>query len=127
MVVLASVATSSALTAQATAAPAKTEGRLRLDRAIKLYEAFNVEKARWVLDSNAKDLSKLSNTDASETLKYLGASWAVLAQKDSAIKYYKAALKLDPTITLDPKKFSKAELTPFDQARADMTGAAGKA
>ena len=107
-------------TAPATAAAQTTADILA--QAIKAYEAFNVEQARplfaqIISPSNINQVSQLQKVTA---YKYLGASYAVLNQPDSAERYFVAALDFDPFTDLDPVKFSAAELGPFNVAKTKI-------
>ena len=70
-----------------------------------------------MLWSVVKREKEITRAEAASAYKYLGASYAVLANPDSAIVLFREALKRDSTITLDPKMFAKAEIDAFDAAR----------
>jgi hypothetical protein len=59
----------------------------------------------------------LTQLELASAYKYLGAAHAVLGRPDSAIHYFWEALKRDPRTDLDPAKFSRSELVPFNTAR----------
>lgn len=98
-------------------AQAPASARDDLQRAIRLYEQFNVEGARPVLWSVVKREKEISKAEAASAYKYLGASYAVLAMRDSSVALFREALKRDSTITLDPAMFAKSEIEAFDAAR----------
>lgn len=87
-----------------------------LDSAIAHYEAFNVEAARPILLRLVRDPA-LSSANRAIALKYLGASYAVLAAPDTAVNYFIEAIKLNPFVDLDPAKFAASELDALMEAR----------
>jgi hypothetical protein len=93
-----------------------------LARGIKAYEEFNVEQARPIFAQivSPSYINPLSQEQKVLAYKYLGASWAVLAQTDSAQRYFVAALDFDPFTDLDPVKFSASELGPFGVAKTRL-------
>jgi hypothetical protein len=105
------------LAAPATAAAQST--RQQIDSAVNLYVAFQVEAARPILQRIISPgyLQQVSSAEKAEALKYLGASYAVLASQDSAITYFMGALDHDPFTDLDPTKFAGAELAAFGEAK----------
>lgn len=103
-------------------APAVARGQStaqQIASAKALYEAFQVEAARPILQRIISPgyLQQVSSAEKAEALKYLGASYAVLASQDSAITYFMGALDHDPFIDLDPTKFAGAELAAFGEAK----------
>src|SRR5688572_27250283 len=84
----------------------------QIDRAIALYEAFNVEQARPLLLAVVSPtwVQQVSSAQKAVALKYLGASYAVLASPDTAVNYFMGALDFDPFTDLDPAKFAASEL-----------------
>ena len=93
--------------------------RQQIDSAVALYVAFQVEAARPILQKIISPgyLQQVSSAEKAEALKYLGASYAVLASQDSAITYFMGALDHDPFTDLDPTKFAGAELVAFGEAK----------
>lgn len=93
--------------------------RQQIDEAIALYTAFQVEAARPILQRIISPgyLQQVSSAEKAEALKFLGASYAVLASQDSAVTYFMGALDHDPFIDLDPTKFAGAELAAFGEAK----------
>jgi hypothetical protein len=111
-----------ALLATAPATVAAQTTQVLLDRAIAAYEAFNVEQARPIFAQivSPSNINQVSPEQKVLAYKYLGASWAVLAQTDSALRYFVAALDFDPFTDLDPVKFSASELGPFGVAKTQL-------
>ncbi|HEX7938536.1 MAG TPA: hypothetical protein VF483_06050 [Gemmatimonadaceae bacterium] len=109
-----------ALSAQA----ATTEDKLQ--QGIKAYEAFNVEQARPLFAEivSPSNILQVSQRQKVTAYKYLGASYAVLAQPDSAERYFIAALDFDPFTDLDPVAFSGSELNAFAIAKTRIFRAA---
>lgn len=114
-----------AATAVATAAsllPARLSAqstRERIDQAIALYEAFNVEAARPILQLIISPgyTQQVTSQDKALALKYLGASYAILEKPDSAVQFFMGALDFDPFTDLDPTKFAASELAAFNEAK----------
>jgi hypothetical protein len=94
----------------------------RLNQAIALYEAFNVEAARPILQAIVSPgyLQQVTAQQRATAYKYLGASYAVLSVVDTATNYFIAALDYDPFTDLDPAKFAAAELQAFAAARSQI-------
>jgi hypothetical protein len=112
----------SVLLAMPTIAAAQQSTEDRLYQAIALYEAFNVEAARPILQAIVSPgyLQQVSAQQRATAYKYLGASYAVLSVADTATQYFIAALDYDPFTDLDPAKFAAAELQAFAAARAQI-------
>ena len=96
--------------------------RQQIDSAKALYEAFQVEAARPILQriTSPTYTLQVSPGEKAEAYKYLGASYAVLARRDSAVQYFMGALDYDPFTDLDPTKFSAAELSAFGEAKRNL-------
>lgn len=94
----------------------------RIDSAVALYKAFNVEAARPILLNIISPgyLQQVSSQEKATAFKYLGASYAVLAQPDSAVNFFIAALDFDPFTDLDPNEFAESELGAFARAKASI-------
>src|SRR5438105_6855815 len=94
----------------------------QIDRAITLYEAFQVEQARPLLLAVISPtwVQQVSSAQKAVALKYLGASYAVLASPDTATNYFMGALDFDPFTDLDPSKFAASELDAFNKAKAQL-------
>jgi len=110
------------LTALLLVSPAIAHGQSttqQIDSAVALYEAFQVEAARPILQKIISPgyLQQVTSLEKARALKYLGASYAVLASSDSAITYFMGALDFDPFTDLDATKFAGAELVAFGEAK----------
>jgi hypothetical protein len=90
-----------------------------IDRAVAMYEALQVEAARPLLLNiiSPNYLQTVTPEQKVTALKYLGASYALLDNQDSATAFFVAALDFDPFTDLDASKFSAAELVPFNMAK----------
>jgi hypothetical protein len=97
-----------------------TETKLR--NAIARYVAFDVEGARPELLQIISPgyLEQVTPEQRARAYKYLGASFAVLAARDTAITYFRAALDFDPFTNLDPAEFAASELDAFNAAKAQI-------
>src|SRR5262245_32592177 len=114
-----------ALAALLALAPATVSAQTTADllaQGIKAYEAFNVEGARPIFAQivSPSYINPVSLDQKVTAYKYLGASFAVLTQTDSAVRYFTAALDFDPFTDLDPVKFSPGELGPFGVAKTGL-------
>lgn len=94
----------------------------QLRRAISMYNSFNIEGARPILENILSPNYLLSVTPAQRVtaLKYLGASYAVLDRPEKAIEYFAAALDFDPFTSLDPREFSATEQAAFNEAKRQI-------
>src|SRR5438105_6276782 len=90
-----------------------------LKKAVDMYTAFNIEGARPILLNiiSPNYLLSVSTDQKVKALKYLGASYAVLDKRDSAVTFFTAALDYNPFTDLDPREFSAAELAAFSDAK----------
>jgi hypothetical protein len=89
-----------------------------LSRAVILYEELQLERAVTLF----REVVSPSNTAATRTervqaMKYLGATFALLGKRDSAIAYFKGTLERDPFTDLDPAVFTAQERQLFTLAR----------
>jgi len=93
-----------------------------LKRAIDMYTAFNIEGARPILLNiiSPNYLLSVTNEQKVKAFKYLGASYAVLDRRDSAVTFFSAAIDRDPFTDLDPREFSPAELAAFGEAKSKI-------
>ncbi len=91
----------------------------QLQRAVVMYNAFNIEGARPILLNiiSPSYLLQVKPEERVTALKYLGASYAILDKPDSAVTFFAAALDFDPFTDLDPREFSAAELGAFSEAK----------
>jgi hypothetical protein len=96
--------------------------REQVDRAIAMYEAFNVESARPILLNiiSPSYLQPVSPTERVDAYKFLGASYALLDKRDSAVSFFVAALDFDPFTDLDPRVFSASEIAAFNDAKTQI-------
>jgi hypothetical protein len=113
-----------ALLLGAPAAPlaAQTNAAEMLQRARRLYENLEVERALVILRNviSPELPYVVSSEQRIEAYKYLGASLALQPgqeKRDSAVLYFRAALERDPFVDLDPQSFSPAQLSAFAEAR----------
>ena len=90
-----------------------------LTEASRLYDDLQVERAvvllRRVLSPSTP--FEVSRDQRVEAYLYLGASLAILGQRDSAVTYFRAALERDPFADLDPARFTARERAAFAEAR----------
>jgi hypothetical protein len=89
-----------------------------LSRGIILYEELQLERAVVLL----REVTSPSTTVATmaervQAMKYLGATFSLLGQRDSAIAYFRRMLERDPFTDLDPAVFTTQERGLFALAR----------
>lgn len=101
---------------------AQTNTAEMLQRAKRLYENVEVERALVILRQVISPALPylVSPEQRIEAYKYLGASLALqpgAEKRDSAVLYFRAALERDPFVDLDPQSFSPAQLSAFTEAR----------
>jgi len=86
-----------------------------------LYEAFQVDQARTIFQQivSPSYLNPVTLDQRVTALKYLGASYAVLGNADSARIFFVAALDNDPFTDLG-EEFSASELGPFLAAKREV-------
>ena len=106
------------------AAPLRAQGNTaeELQRAIRLYENVEIEQSLVILNQIISPQSPYVVTEQQRVTayKYLGAALALqrgLPKRDSAVRYFRAALERDPFTDLDPQSFSPAQLAVFGAAR----------
>jgi hypothetical protein len=106
----------SAIRAQAATTQAK------IDQAIALYERFEIEAARPLLQEvlSPNWILPVSQEQRVTAYKYLGASYAVIGKADTAINFFFGALSYDAFTDLDRNKFSPQELAAFDVAKSRL-------
>lgn len=109
----------------AVAAPLRAQSNTAeaLDRARRLYEDLEVERALVILRGIISPQSpfEVSREQRVEAYKYLGAALALqpgTAKRDSAVLYFRAAIERDPFTDLDPRGFSPIQLQAFGEARS---------
>lgn len=100
---------------------AQAEGTTReqIDRAIAMYNNFQVEQARPILLRiiSPTYLQQVLPSERVDVYKYLGASYALLNHPDTARTYFTAALDFDPFTDLDVNVFGPQELAAFNEAK----------
>jgi len=89
-----------------------------LSRGVILYEELQLERAVVLL----REVTSPSNTAATtservQAMKYLGAAFSLLGQRDSAVAYFRRMLERDPFMDLDPAVFTAQERQLFALAR----------
>jgi hypothetical protein len=110
------------LVALAARLPAQTTAAEMLQRAIQAYENVEIEDAlailRQIVSPSAP--APVSVEQRVQAYKFLGAVFALqpgAENHDSAVTYFSAALGQDPSVDLDPKSFTPAQLAAFAEAR----------
>ena len=93
--------------------------REQIDRAIAMYNNFQVEQARPILLNiiSPSYLQPVLPAERVDVYKYLGASYALLSHPDTARTYFTAALDFDPFTDLDVAVFGPQELAAFNDAK----------
>ena len=93
-----------------------------LDEAVGLYQDLQVERALALLRQIVSPSSpfEVSRAQRVRAYTYLGASLAILGQRDSALVYFRAALERDPFVDLDPMVFTITERDAFAEARLGL-------
>ena len=93
--------------------------RERIDRAIAMFNNFQVEQARPILQEiiSPSYLQQVLPAERVDVYKYLGASYALLGHADTAGTYFTAALDFDPFTDLDVNQFGPQELGAFADAK----------
>ena len=93
-----------------------------LDEAIGLYQDLQVERALALLRQIVSPSSpfEVSRAQRVQAYTYLGASLAILGERDSALVYFRAALERDPFVDLDPTVFTATERDAFAEARRGL-------
>lgn len=109
------------------AAPLRAQANTEemLQRAIHLYEQLDIERALTILDQVVSPSATFEVTDAqrARAYKYLGAILALkpgAAARDSAVRYFRAAIERDPFVDLDPRSFSPAQIAALAEARDEI-------
>ena len=107
--------------ALATLAPAVAAQRSpaeQLNRAIILYEELQLERAVVLFrDVVSPGNADVSGPDRIRAMKYLGAAFALLGMRDSAIARFRGAIERDPFTDLEPALFTATERALFADAR----------
>jgi tetratricopeptide (TPR) repeat protein len=94
----------------------RTPGEV-LSRAVILYEELQLERAVTLLREVTSPSNTATTVERVQAMKYLGAAFALLGSRDSALAYYRAALERDPFTDLDAAVFTAQERQLFAIAR----------
>lgn len=108
-----------AVAAAPSSARAQANTAETLTEASRLYDDLQVERAVVLLRRVLSPSSpfEVSRDQRVQAYLYLGASLAILGQRDSAVTYFRAALERDPFADLDPARFTARERAAFAEAR----------
>lgn len=106
----------------ASAAPAisaQTQTADVLRQAQDLYETLEIERAVPLLRQIVSPgwTFEVTQDQRVTAYTYLGASLALLGQRDSALVYFRGAIDRDPFADLDARRFTPAQIALFQQAR----------
>ncbi len=103
------------------AAPASLQAQAReqLTRAIQLYENLDIEQARTRFLQVISPNSPFAVTEDQRVTaySYLGATYAQLGQRDSALVYFVGAIQRNPLVDLDARRFTTGEREVFAEAK----------
>jgi hypothetical protein len=115
------IAVLAVLPALATSGAAQSTQDL-INRGVAAYTNFQVETAQPLFRQVVSPswLSPVSPEQKVTAFKYLGASYAVLGQTDSARIFFSAALEFDPFTDLEQEIFSASEQGPFQLAKQQI-------
>jgi hypothetical protein len=90
----------------------------QLNRAIVLYEELQLERAVVLFrDVVSPSNAEVTGGDRVRAMKYLGAAFALLGRRDSAIAHFRGAIERDPFTDLEPALFTATERALFAEAR----------
>ncbi len=107
--------------APATGAPDSTPDSTAqlLQQAHELYERLDIERAVPLLQRVVSPDWPFSVTRAQrvDAYTYLAASLVLVGAADSAARYFRGALEIDPFTDLDPRRFTPQQLAVFRTAR----------
>jgi hypothetical protein len=93
----------------------------QLNRAIILYEELQLERALVLLrDVVSPSNAEVTREERVRAIKYLGAAFALLGRRDSAIAQFRGAIERDPFIDLEPALFTATERSLFAEARREV-------
>lgn len=100
-----------------------------MQRAVILYEELQLERAivflRQVISPSAA--GQASAEQRTQADKYLGAAYALLRQRDSALVHFAAALERDPFLDLDERSFTEGERRLFLESRRQVFAVGARA
>jgi hypothetical protein len=88
-----------------------------LSRGVILFEELQLERAVVLLREVISPSNTATEAERVQAKKYLGAAFALLGQRDSAIAYFRRTLERDPFVDLDPTVFTARERQLFATAR----------
>jgi hypothetical protein len=108
-------------TAPAFADVARDEG---LASGIRQVEEGDFEGAVLTLGPVADRLSARGGHEAAQACLYLGIAHLALDQRDAALARFRAALGHEPSLRLDPERFSPKVISAFEEARREGEAAA---
>jgi hypothetical protein len=92
--------------------------RVLLYRGIRMHSQMEIVASRAILtDLLTPGRYKLTKAEEVEARKYLGGNHAIAEAFDSALVQFKAALALQPDLTLDSTAFTRVELSLFAAAK----------
>jgi hypothetical protein len=94
---------------------AQVEDDLR--RAIDMYENLQVELARDMFLRVTNSPFEVTQQQRVTAYLYLGATYGLLGNPDSALIFFRAAIERDPFIDLDQQQFTEVERAAFAEAR----------
>ncbi len=102
--------------------PAQTNTDEMLRRAVQLYEQVEIEDALVILRQIVSPSAPfaVSPDQRVQAYKYLGAVLALEPgpqKHDSAVEYFRAAIRGDPAVDLDPQSFTPAQVAALAEAR----------
>ena len=100
-----------------------------MQRAVILYEELQLERAivllRQVISTSAA--GQASPEQRTQAHKYLGAAYALLRQRDSALVHFATALDRDPFLDLDARTFTEGERRLFLESRRSVFAVGARA
>ncbi len=108
------------LAALASPLAAQNTAEAMLQRAKRLYDDVEVERALEVLRQvlSPSNLFTVSPEQRVTAYKYIGAALALQPRmRDSAVVYFRAAIERDPFVDLEPQSFSPGQIAAFVEAR----------
>jgi tetratricopeptide (TPR) repeat protein len=91
-----------------------------LQRAKLYYNNGEYESAINELETALQYLKQLEATDQVEAYKYFAFSYVALGDKEKAKSLFKTALRLNPSLSLDPATVSPKIIKVFEEAKAEM-------
>jgi len=95
-----------------------------LQHAVSLYENVDFENALAILRELVAPTSAaldVTPEQRAQAYQYMGAAYALqpgAARHDSAVEYFREAIRQDPGVRLDPASFTPAQIVAFTEARS---------